>query len=143
MIYHPDVVGNDEVVSIHIRRGDYLQSPNHHPVISLNYCMKAIKQFPRDYKVVVFSDDINWCKTEAFFGDKFKFIEGQTDIEDFYLMSMCVNNIICNSSFSWWAAWLNSNPDKIVIAPMDDRWFGPAYDHFDTKDLYPEEWIKM
>ena len=128
--------------SIHVRRGDYLNSPNHHPIQSMNYYMKAIKQMPKDSVFLIFSDDIAWCK--ANFPDlpeKFKFIEGNSDHEDLLLMSMCKNNIICNSSFSWWAAWLNNNPEKTVIIPS--VWFGPAYAHYNTEDLYCENWIKI
>lgn len=128
--------------SIHVRRGDYLNSPNHHPTQNMNYYMKAIKQMPKDTVFLIFSDDIAWCK--ANFPDlpeKFKFIEGNTDYQDLKLMSSANHNIICNSTFSWWAAWLNENPDKKVIAPS--VWFGPAYANHNTEDLYCENWIKI
>ena len=124
--------------SIHIRRGDYLGLPNHHPTCSLDYYNKAISQMDVD-KFFVFSDDINWCK-ENFIGDKFIFIEDNNDYIDLWLMSLCDNNIIANSSFSWWGAWLNQKPAKKVIAP--NKWFGPAISH-NTKDLIPETWIKI
>jgi len=128
--------------SIHVRRGDYLNSPNHHPVISLNYIMKATKQMPEDSVFVVFSDDITWCKQNLpNLPDKFVFIEGNLDYEDLLLMTLCKNNIICNSTFSWWAAWLNTNENKKVIAPK--KWFGPAYSQYDLKDLYPSDWISL
>lgn len=60
---------------------------------------------------------------------------------DLYIMSLCKHNIIANSSFSWWAAWLNQNPDKIVVAPK--VWLGPARADVDTTDLIPENWIKI
>lgn len=128
--------------SIHIRRGDYLNSPDHHPTQNMNYYMKAIKQMPKDTVFLIFSDDISWCK-ENFpdIPEKFKFIEGNTDFIDLLMMSSCKHNIICNSTFSWWAAWLNKNPDKIVIAPQ--KWFGPAYGHYNIDDLYCEGWIKI
>lgn len=128
--------------SIHVRRGDYLKSPNHHPEQSMNYYMKAIKQMPKDTVFLIFSDDIAWCKQN--FPDvpeKFRFVEGNTDYEDLLMMSLCKNNIICNSTFSWWGAWLNNNPDKKVVAPA--IWFGPAYAHNNTDDLYCENWIKI
>ena len=68
-------------------------------------------------------------------------IEGQTDVEDFTMMTMCNHNCISNSSFSWWSAWLNENENKIVVSPSN--WFGSAYDNYDTKDLYCEGWIKI
>jgi hypothetical protein len=128
--------------SIHVRRGDYLNSPNHHPTQNMNYYMKAIKQMPKDSIFLIFSDDISWCKSNfPDLPEKFKFIEGNNDHEDLFLMSMCKNNIICNSSFSWWAAWLNNNIDKKVIAPS--VWFGIAYANHNTEDLYCENWIKI
>lgn len=133
-------IKKDNTCSIHIRRGDYLKSPNHHPAQNMNFYMKAIKQMPSDSVFLIFSDDMAWCK-ENFpdIPEKFKFIEGTTDYEDMLLMSLCRNNIICNSTFSWWGAWLNSNKNKIVIAPS--KWFGPAYPNHNTKDLYCDNWI--
>jgi len=125
--------------SIHIRRGDYVNQPEYHPIQNLNYYMKSIKKIGIDKNFLVFSDDINWCKENLPNLENFHFIENQKDYEDFLLMSLCDNNIIANSSFSWWAAWLNENPDKKVIAP--NKWFGLAYAHWDTKDLIPESWI--
>ena len=97
---------------------------------------------PKDSVFLIFSDDINWCK--EFFPDipeKFKFIDGNTDYEDLILMSLCKNNIICNSTFSWWAAWLNQNQDKKVIVPTN--WFGKAYANNKTDDIFCENWIKL
>jgi len=128
--------------SIHVRRGDYLNSPNHHPVQNMNYYMKAIKKMPKDSIFLIFSDDISWCKVN--FPDvpeKFIFVEGNTDYEDLLLMSLCKNNITCNSTFSWWAAWLNNNPNKKVTIPS--TWFGPAYANYNTEDLYCEGWVKI
>jgi hypothetical protein len=92
-------------------------------------------------KFYVFSDDIEWCKN--FFSDilDFEFISGNNEIRDLYLMSSCENNIIANSSFSWWGAWLNKNPNKKVIAPS--VWFGPAKKNVITEDLYCKNWIKL
>ena len=135
---------SENTCSIHVRRGDYLKSPNHHPEQSMNYYMKAIKKMPKDTVFLIFSDDISWCKQN--FPDvpeKFKFVEGNTDYEDLLLMSLCKNNIICNSTFSWWGAWLNNNQNKIVVAPDEYKWFGPAYAHNNTADLYCENWIKI
>lgn len=146
-----DVNLNDEIkniletqntCSIHVRRGDYLKLPNHHPTQNMNYYMKAIKQMPKDSIFLIFSDDIAWCK-ENFpdLPEKFIFVEGNKDYEDLYIMSHCKNNIICNSTFSWWGAWLNNNPDKKVIAPS--KWFGSALEGHNTDDLYCEGWIKI
>ena len=136
------ILDTKHTCSIHVRRGDYLNSPNHHPTQNMNYYMKAIKQMSKDAVFLIFSDDIAWCK-ENFpdLPEKFIFIEGNKDYEDLFLMSHCKDNIICNSTFSWWAAWLNNNPDKKIIAPT--TWFGPAYAHYNTEDLYCENWIKI
>jgi hypothetical protein len=67
------------------------------------------------------------------------YIEGNNQFIDMCMMSMCSHNIIANSSFSWWAAWLNNNRDKKIIAPK--KWFGPSYYYHDTKDLYCQDWI--
>ena len=123
-----------EYTSIHIRRGDYLNLQNHHPSCTLKYYSEAISKF--DGKFLVFSDDIEWCK-ENFKGTDFIFIEGNLDYQDLYLMSICKNNIIANSSFSWWGAWLNTNSTKQVICPK--QWFGPLSKN-NTKDLIPTEW---
>lgn len=140
-VYKIDM-SKDNTCSIHVRRGDYLNYPNQHPIQNMNYYMKAIKQMPKDSIFLIFSDDISWCKKNfPDLPEKFKFIEGNSDHEDLLLMSLCNNNIICNSTFSWWAAWLNKNSEKKVIAPS--KWFGPAYANHDTKDLYCENWIKI
>lgn len=138
------LLDNENACSIHVRRGDYLKSPNHHPTQDMNYYMKAIKKMPKDSVFLIFSDDIDWCKKNfPDLPEKFKFIEGNKDYEDLYIMSKCKNNIIANSTFSWWGAWLNRNEDKIVVAPSEDKWFGPAYYGYDTRDLYCEGWIRI
>lgn len=129
-------IDKSNICSIHVRRGDYLRLPHHHPVCSSVYYGEAINYIGGNNVFLVFSDDIDWCKN-TFKGSSFIFVEGNTDFEDLYLMSMCKNNIIANSSFSWWGAWLNKNPDKIVIAP--NIWFGNAVTH-NTKDLIPKTW---
>lgn len=125
------------VVSLHVRRGDYLLLSNFHHNLESSYYKNAIKQFSIGTKYLVFSDDINWCKT-IFDGDEYIFVENQSDIMDLYLMSLCKHNIIANSTFSWWGAWLNRNVDKIVIYP--NKWFGPAHNNLVTTDMFPLEW---
>jgi glycosyltransferase involved in cell wall biosynthesis len=123
--------------SIHVRRGDYLKLWPYHVFVGEEYYTKSIQEIG-DKEYLVFSDDINWCK--SFFKGNFDFIEDE-DYNELYLMSMCKNNIIGNSTFSWWGAWLNQNSTKKVIAPK--TWFGPGYKDWDTKDLIPEGWIKI
>lgn len=125
--------------SIHVRRTDYLQYSEYHNDLSItNYYEKAINML-NSKKYLVFSDDIHFCKTK-FVGPQFHFIENGTPESDMSLMASCENNILANSSFSWWAAYLNKNPHKQVIAPS--QWFGTKLPH-DTKDLTPKEWIRI
>lgn len=126
--------------AVHVRRGDYIG--NHfHEVCHRQYYLDAIAEINNRTtidQILVFSDDIAWCK-ENFNAANILFVEGNSNIEDLYLMSQCSHNIICNSSFSWWGAWLNANKNKIIIAP--DKWFGD--DSKDAKDVVPKNWIKL
>jgi hypothetical protein len=127
--------------SIHVRRTDYLDLQQWHPQCTIEYYEKAIKEMNHNkIQFLVFSDDINWCKN-IFKGQRFTFIENEDNIVDMFLMSLCDHNIIANSSFSWWGAWLNRHKNKKVIAPK--TWFGPKYDHWDKSDLLPESWVKI
>jgi hypothetical protein len=141
-----DELKSKNSVSVHIRRGDYIsqQINEMHNILTEGYYKEAIstvqKNIP-DAKLFFFSDDINWAKENLHLPSA-TYVSGEisnTHLEDFYLMSQCRHNIIANSSFSWWGAWLNNNPDKIVIAPK--KWFnkGPK----DTQDLIPESWITI
>ena len=130
---------NNKICSIHIRRGDYLRFPDHHPTQPLEYYVNALNEFDDNTNFLVFSDDIEWCKINfSSINKNFTFIEGNTDYQDLYLMSICNDNIICNSTFSWWAAWLNNHEGKKVIAPK--KWFGPD-SPCNTNDLYCKSWI--
>ena len=127
-----------EVVGIHVRRGDYLGLEDYHPTLSTEYYHSAKNVFN---KVVfaVFSDDLEWCKEQKVFEDCV--LMDTADDTALHLMSQCDHNIIANSSFSWWAAWLNKNNHKIVIAP--NKWFGPAYKSYVMSDLLPARWISL
>jgi hypothetical protein len=126
-----------DTVSIHVRRNDYLKLKDHHPMCPISYYKKASQIFNNSL-FLVFSDDIAWCKQQFHFLSKVKYIENLTSVQSLLLMSRCDHNIIANSSFSWWAAWLNKNKEKKVIAPIN--WFGPRVSH-DISDLLPKEWI--
>lgn len=129
------------VTSIHVRRGDYTK--NHldgcFEILQKDYYDKAIEILnEQTEKFFVFSDDISAAKA-MFNGAKFIFIENNPDYLDFALQSACNNHIIANSSFSWWAAYLNKNIHKKVIAPS--KWFGPKLlKTHNTKDLIPSGW---
>lgn len=126
-------------ISIHIRRGDYL---NGFPLMTKEYYSKAIEYFQNKYEnilFVVFSNDIDWAKENLQFKNGL-FIDwntGKNSWKDMYLMTQCKHNIIANSSFSWWGAWLNKNNEKEVIAP--NVWFY----HRETPDVYCEGWKIM
>jgi hypothetical protein len=131
---------SDNSCSIHVRRGDYLRYKNVHFVQKIDYFKKAAEKINAN-KYFIFSDDIDWCKenftSNIYFQDKdLQFIENEKDYVELFLMSKCTYNIVSNSSFSWWGAWLNQNPNKIVIAPKH-WWAG-----FDD-DVVPNSWIKM
>jgi len=119
--------------AIHVRRGDYVTNPNH-LALSYGYYLRAMDHF-KDVKFLLFSDDIPFCKTMF---EGVEFIEGNSDIEDFVLMTLCDHHIIANSTFSWWGAYLSKSEGKKIIAPR--TWFGRGLKHHSTKDLYPEGW---
>lgn len=129
-----------KLVSVHVRRGDYLTRPHEHPVQTLEWYKIAFDKFNKqETRFIVFSDDLKWCK-ENFSNLDLDIVYSNlsSNYEDLCAMTLCDSNIIANSSFSWWGAWLNNNPDKVVIAPKN--WFGPAYNYHDTKDLYCNYW---
>ncbi len=143
-----DQLKSQQSVAVHIRRNDYLRLPiilEWHGVMSANYYREALNRLSSsiaDLKIYYFTDDPIWVKQElvpVFGGELVSSAISQTHLEDFYLMSHCRHNIIANSSFSWWSAWMNSNPGKIVIGPSN--WFdhGPK----DTQDLFPKSWIRI
>jgi hypothetical protein len=138
---------SENSISIHIRRGDYLDptSLEYHGIMEKDYYNKAIRALSEkfaDAKFSLFTDDKAWVKENLQFDRPFEIISGvatQSAIEDFYLMSQCRHNIIANSSFSWWAAWLNNFRAKNVIAPA--KWFNKA--PHDTRDLIPANWHRL
>ena len=129
-----------ETVSIHIRRGDYENLSDYHVNLPESYYLDAMTCFSTDVRFIVFSDDIEWCKQKINLPNTdVQFIIGESDWMDLYLMSWCNHNIIANSTFSWWGAFLNTNKNKKVVIP--DQWFGPSQpSNVNTKDLFPEEW---
>lgn len=138
---------NSNSVSIHIRRGDFASEKNKrlHGVIPISFYQKAIELIASEIpsiQLYIFSDDIRWSKENL--NTKFPavFVSGEitkTSYEDFYLMSRCKHNIIANSTFSWWAAYLNNNPHKMVIAPK--KWYNKS--SYNYKDVYPLSWITL
>lgn len=135
-------------VSIHIRRGDYVSDPKTsqtHGTCSLDYyqrCIQEITEKIANPNFFVFSDDIEWCRENLKISFPAEFIDHnsvENAHEDLRLMSLCKHNIIANSSFSWWAAWLNPNKEKLVFAPK--KWFNT--DKYIMEDIIPQEWSKI
>lgn len=146
-------------IFLHIRRTDAVGREEYHPVLSLLYYEKALSNFDNNTPCFVFSDDLEWCKSQKFFDqDRFLFnesnqrysyktIDGTGKLQntllpqvDLCLMSLCSGAIIANSTFSWWGAWLQNDRGK-VIAPNPQKWYGPSLNHLDTSDIIPERWI--
>lgn len=128
------------VISLHVRRGDYVNRPLRQPICCMPYFKNAIKYLGKDKLYLIISDDIEWCKRK-FKGDNFFFSDNEDSIVDLYLQTMCRHNIISNSSFSWWGAWLNNNPNKIIIAPKN--WFGRQMKDWNLQDLVPSDWVRL
>ncbi|MEI7488094.1 MAG: alpha-1,2-fucosyltransferase [Chryseobacterium sp.] len=133
-------------VSVHIRRGDYinnLETLRMHGSCEVDYyktCIHLMKEKVPAMQLFVFSDDIPWVRENLKFPCNTVFVDHNTEEnanEDLYLMTHCKHNIIANSSFSWWGAWMNNNENKIVMAPS--KWFNEF--NANTKDLYPPDWI--
>ena len=124
-----------DVISLHIRRGDYVVNPNH-PTQDVEYYRQALNQMP-DLPVIVFSDDPEWCNEQEFFSsDRFAVSEGNATDADLCLMSLCKYHIIANSSFSWWGAWLGKS--EKVIAPKN--WFGGDCVNKSVEDMVFGNW---
>ena len=139
-------IKNCNSVSIHIRRGDYITDKKVQKILkalSINYYIKAIRKIEHmkiEPVFFIFSDDIKWAREEFTRRQNIYFVEhGGEDYENLRIMSLCQHNIIANSSFSWWGAWLNKNPHKIVIGPKE--WF------CDKKriklSIMPKKWLKL
>lgn len=133
-------------ISLHVRRGDYVESRNQafHGLVPLDYYDRALatleERLGAEPTVCVFTDDISWAKTNLTLPYGTRYVSELTSsaLEDLILMSRCSHHITANSSFSWWGAWLNPSPDKIVVTPS--LWFQPA-SGIDTRDLRPPGWL--
>jgi hypothetical protein len=143
-----DLIRNNEAVSLHIRRGDYVSNPitnQVHGVCPLDYYYDSIKLLTKAIKnphFFIFSDDCEWAKDNLKLDYPITFVTNnnpEKSYNDLCLMSLCKHHIIANSSFSWWGAWLSNNQNKIVFSPP--KWFNT--NEYDTRDLIPELWGKI
>lgn len=140
-------IGREIAISLHVRRGDYVKNPKTtatHGLCSLEYYQSAIQyvidrvERPSFY---IFSDDPAWVRENMKIEYPSVYVDhnhGAESYNDMRLMSLCKHHIIANSSFSWWGAWLNPNPDKIVVAPR--KWFA---NNNDVSDLFPSGWVML
>lgn len=124
-------------ISLHVRRNDYVKLyPDILPPQTIEYYDNALAELPKDTYVLIFSDDLQWCK-KNFIGDRYVFIT-EFDYIEIYLMTKMKYHIIANSSFSWWGAWL-SDSEKIIAPKI---WFGKNA-MYNSGDLIPDNWVKM
>jgi hypothetical protein len=136
-------------ISLHVRRGDYVSNKNassHHGLAPIEYYTYAIEYFKKtiDSPVFfIFSDDLDWCKNNLPLPEGSIYVdgnEGTSAYEDIRIMKNCKHAVIANSSFSWWGAWLNSNPSKVVVAPK--AWLQNEEANAQI-DIIPEEWLRF
>ncbi|MFH1509084.1 MAG: alpha-1,2-fucosyltransferase, partial [bacterium] len=139
-----EILSKPNTIAIHFRRGDYITNKKTnkvHGICQLEYYKEALNKVSGKIKkpiLIIFSDDIYWVKNNFTTEYETYFFNNPGHI-DLVLMSRCEHQIIANSSFSWWGAWLNKNEHKIVIAPK--VWFQAG--NKDIKDLLPKDWIKI
>ncbi|MBR2648435.1 MAG: alpha-1,2-fucosyltransferase [Sediminibacterium sp.] len=145
-----EIKTNNQSVSLHIRRGNYVnvESVNKvHGTTKLNYYYEAIKTIAKICEqpvFYIFSDDINWAKENLKLSYKHVYIDhnsAKKDYEDLRLMSACKHNILANSTFSWWGAWLNVNKEKIIIAPRE--WFADPEKNKESESIIPKTWVRL
>jgi hypothetical protein len=147
------------VVALHNRRGDNVPTPHirfdckyrgsfrpdkerYHPLLKPDYIEAGLRYF-EGCCFLVFSDTVEdraWCR-EHVFSKWITISEGNDDLTDFEMQRLCDHNIIANSSFSWWAAWLNPHSSRKVVAPS--QWFGEMYAHYILDDLIPKDWVRL
>ena len=128
-------LSQENTLSIHVRRSEYLRFPEIHPTISLEYLQEALKIVEPYSTVFVFSDDHEFVKENLSFPN-FVYVNEDEDWKELYLMGLCKNHIISNSTFSWWGVFLNKNKNKKIVCPS--TWFGPKGPN--GKDIYESYW---
>ena len=140
-------IKSTEAVAVHFRRGDYTKKrvADKYGSCSVEYYKNAVEYIAEKYpnpEIFFFSDDIEWVKENLKFPYNCSYVANNTgdkSFEDLRLMSCCKHNVIANSSFSWWGAWLNNNKDKIVVAPK--KWLQDS--SFAQDDIVPKAWIRL
>lgn len=136
------IMEDQKAVSVHVRRGDYLENPMYGGICTEEYYANAInyiKQRIEGARFYLFSNDMAYVQ-KKFQGEEFVYVDNNQEDKgymDMYLMSLCRHHIIANSSFSWWGAWLNASPLKMVIAPV--KWLNGEKE----QDVIPDDWIRL
>lgn len=147
--YRQMITTTPTAVSIHVRRGDYVNHPEFSKTfgfVGLDYYKQALNELNKRHpgaRLYVFSDDHEWVHQNLALPEDTVFVQNtgtNADVADLVLMSHCQHHIIANSSFSWWGAWLNPNPDKLVITPR--QWY-KQQPTWNTKDLLPSSWLAL
>lgn len=143
-----DQIRQSDSIAVHVRRGDYVSNPKcnaFHGTCDPSYYSGAVQQIRdatgRDHTAYVFSDDVQWARENIQLPCKARFVDHNDMIsahEDLRLMSMCDHQVASNSTFSWWAAWMNPNPKKMVIVPL--KWFADST--ADDRDIIPSNWLR-
>lgn len=140
-------IGSLPYCAIHLRVGKnpinpdepaYIDNDFYVPLCKTGYYIDAINLFPEDTKFLVFSDNIEFARA-YFEGGRFAFDDSKDDLEAFNKMASCDSQIIANSSFSWWAAYLNQNPSRKVVAPTVDKWYADGKE----RTVCPLTWIRV
>lgn len=128
-------------IAVHIRRGDYLKRPDIHRVLGVDYYQTALGLLPKELPVAVFSNDLEWAKSQPLFcnDQRVRFVKTSHYGLDMLGISLAKHVIIANSTFSWWAAYLSSASS--VVCPA--RWFGPKLEKRPLTGLYPESWNQI
>ena len=148
-------------IFVHVRRGDFIDRPDYHYNLSMEYFVESISKFDKDVPVLVFSDDIKWCREQDIFKlDRFNFSETSDRLPltnflkgqytegalipyfDLCLMTLCNGGVISNSTFSWWGAWLQKNRNRDIICPAKDKW-GGKLNTCDYSDIAAKDWVSL
>jgi hypothetical protein len=137
-ILYPKIF-NENSISIHVRRGDYLGVSEILPVIDKSYIDECLRQMGDYSNIFIFSNDKDWCKENLNYHNSIV-VEGLEDYEELWAISLCNHNIMSNSSFSWWGSYINNNKNKKIFVPS--IWFGPSGEK-NYQDIYEDEWIKI
>jgi hypothetical protein len=150
-------------ISMHLRLGDYINLTDYHNVLQVNYYINALNHLKNklgnnlyNYKILIFGEKTNDDIISTYLrqlnkDNKLNFIKIYDlntnnqfqDYDEMILMSKASHNIIGNSTFSWWGAYLSNNPHKIIIYPHKSKWFGKNFKHYDLNDLFPPNWTEI